>query len=91
MSGFCGTIAFYLFAVKQVPITGRRQLEMPEWIQKMSESQTDEKNSEQFRQHIETYSWEPDDQTAMTLNRLIRSSGLDDRDWELRVVNAPSE
>lgn len=83
------------FALQRVPVTGRWQLDyIPHWVAvRMGKSEREE--HERLRPMLMKFSLGSDDpgmQGIVTIfNRLIRASGLDDRDWEFRVVLDPSE
>ena len=93
--GFCmfGYMMFeFSWTLQRVPITERRRLDyVPSWL-------------EHFFNYVEhTMKEEVDNQNSLgrespimqgpasTFNNLLRVSGLDDREWELRVVVAPGE
>lgn len=93
---FVAGIAIYCyFAVERVPITGRRQLDLiPQWLAvRMEKSKREEE--EVLRENIKDCLWHSDHPGMQAVNlvfsRLVRTSGLDDRDWDLRVVRAPGE
>ena len=78
-----------------MPITGRTQLDLiPHCVAvRMEESECEEE--EKLRTSIKDSVWLSDHLYMQDINtvfsRLVRASGLDDRDWDLRVVWAPSE
>ena len=89
----CGGITFSFVGVKRVPITGRNQLEyVPKWVEIWAEKEMHNENEEQ-RKRTADCSWRAGDPGMQVpiaiLNRLLRASGLEDREWELRIVNAP--
>ena len=90
-----GTIPFCYFHLQPVPITGRRQLEyVPKWLERQWESSARKEDDESWKVIAEC-SWGSDHPALQgpieVLNRLLRASGMDDQDWELRIVNAPSK
>ena len=82
-------------ALQPVPITGRRQLDfIPRWVaNKIEDFQRAEEDKE--REALKMCSWGSDHPgmqgATLMFNRLVYTSGLDDRDWDFRVVLAPSE
>ena len=89
-----GTIIFYGFLSQSVPITGRRRLDyVPDWITKFMEKIREEKGEGRRIEKLRNLSWgseNPQMQGPISVfNRLIHASGLDDREWEFRIVNAP--
>ena len=90
-----GTVVLYFFASEPVPITGRRQLNfVPRSVAKWMAKSAREKE-DGLREHLKHCSWHGDHPGMRKVNlifdRLIRASGLGDRDWEVRVVLAPSK
>lgn len=59
----------------------------------MKKSEREE--NDELRKSIENCTWHSDHPYMQDVNlvfsRLVCASGLDDRDWDLRVVRAPSE
>ena len=89
-----GTIIFYCFLSQSVPITGRRRLDyVPDWITKSMEKIRETQGEGQCIEELTNLSWRrenPNMQGPISVfNRLIHASGLDDRKWEFRIVNAP--
>ena len=90
-----GMLITCCFALHRVPITGRLQLNyMPHWVAvRMAKSKCEEE--EQSRPGLMKNSLgsdRPEMQGAlMIFNRLVCASGLDNRNWEFRVVWNPSE
>lgn len=91
----CGSTIFCSFSLQRVPITGRMQLDLiPKWVAKRMEKSELEKDKE-LRKELTKFWFESDhpgmQQIDLMFSRLVRASGLDDRDWEVRIVRAPSE
>ena len=89
----CGGITFCFVGGKRVPITGRNQLEyVPKWVEKWFEKEM-HNETEEKRKRTADCSWRAGDPGMQVpiaiLNRLLRASGLEDSEWELRIVNAP--
>ena len=89
-----GTVIFYCFLSQSVPITGRRRLDyVPDWIteymEKILEAHGEGERIEKLT-YLSVGSEDPNMQGPISVfNRLIHASGLDDRKWEFRIVNAP--
>ena len=86
---------FCSYSLQRVPITGRMQLNLiPHWVAVRTEK-SKRKEEEELREELIKCSFGSDHPgmqgVNLIFNRLIRASGLDDRDWEFRVVLAPSE
>lgn len=89
-----GAIIFYCFLSQSVPITGRRWLDyVRDWITKSMERICETQGEGQRIEELTLLSWRsenPNMQGPISLfNRLIHASGLDDWEWEFRIVNAP--
>ena len=86
----------FLYVTSQdVPITGRMRLNyVPNWIARLWEIYI-HKTDNALRKDLAGFSLGKDDPEMQGLlsifNRLARASGLDDRDWDVRVVPAPGE
>lgn len=67
---------------------------IPKWVAKRMEKSELEKDKE-LRKELTKFWFESDhpgmQQIDLMFSRLVRASGLDDRDWEVRIVRAPSE
>ena len=76
-----------------MPITGRRQIDfiplcVANWIKEIMRAEEDQEREELLRSSLG--SDDPGMQGFTSIfNRLVRASGLDDRDWEFRVVLDP--
>lgn len=92
---FVSGTTFCSFALQRVPITGRMQLDfIPSWVaRRMAKSAR--KNEDDLRENLEDCSLRGDHPAMQGVNlifeRLVRASGLGDREWEFRVVLAPSK
>ncbi len=91
----CGAILFLYITSQDVPITGRTRLSyVPNWVARLWEDSI-LKRDNALRKDIAHSSLGKDDPEMQGLlsvfNRLVRASGLDDRDWDLRVVRAPGQ
>ena len=89
-----GTIIFYYFLSQSVPITGRRRLDyVPDWITKSMEKICEMQGEGQCIEELTNLSWRSENPNMQgpisVFNRLIHASGLDDWEWEFRIVNAP--
>ena len=90
----CGTAAFYCGS-QRVPITGRRQLDcIPSWLEAWIESLR-RKETDEWRKDILKCSWgseHPGMQGPIAIfDRLLHAAGLDDGQWEFRVIQAPGK
>lgn len=88
------TIVCY-FSLQRVPITGRRQLDIiPHWFEVRTEK-FKRKEEDKLRKDLLECSFGHDHPGLQGVNvlfyRLVRASGLVDRDWEFPVILAPSE
>ena len=80
--------------LQRVPITGRIRLDyIPKWLGTYLETEERELEDERQKENIQLGSESPIMQGPTSIiNALLRASGLDDdREWELRVFNAPGE
>ena len=90
-----GTTIFCSFALRRVPITGRWQLDfIPRWFVRWTEK-SKLAEEEKLREELRKFSLDSNHPSMQEFNsifkRLVRASGLDDRDWDFRVVLAPSK
>ena len=90
-----GSTIFCYFALQRVPITGRRQLDfIPRWVIKRIEKSKLAEEDE-FREVLTKCSLDSEHPAMQGFNsvfkRLVHASGLDDRDWDFRLVLAPSK
>lgn len=90
-----GITVFCSYSLQRVPITGRLQLDLiPHWVAVRIEK-SERKKEEELREDLMKCSFGSDHPgmqgVNLIFNRLIRASGLDNRDWDFRVVLAPSE
>lgn len=90
-----GATAVYLFALERVPITGRRRFS---WVSRSTLAHS-EQTEREFLETLEgdnkclsVISDYPGLQKMQAvLDRLVRSSGIDDVKWEVRVLDKPSK
>lgn len=90
----CGTVVFDCGS-QRVPITGRRQLDyIPRWLEAWIENRS-RKERDEWRKDILKCSWgseHPDMQGPIAIfDRLLHAAGLDDGQWEFRVIQAPGK
>ena len=79
--------------LQRVPITGRKRLDyVSKWLGSYLETKEREFEDERQKENIHLGSESPMMQgPTLIFNTLLHASGLDDREWELRVFNAPGE
>ena len=90
-----GATIVYLFVLERVPITGRRRLSwLPQSTVKKLE-ETDQKFLGIMAENEKRWFIQRDypgvRKVEAVLARLVRSSGLDDMRWEIRIINEPSK
>ncbi len=90
-----GSFLIHCFCSKRVPITGRWQLDLvPHWkAVQMAKSKREQED--QIRPELMEHSigrGHPQMQACTEMfDRLVRSSGLENRDWEFRLARDPRE
>ena len=92
---FGGSTIYCSFSLQRVPITGRVQLDLiPNWVAKRIEK-SELEDVKELRKEMAEFWFESDhpdmQEIDLIFSRLVCASGLDDRNWEVRVIQAPSE
>ena len=90
-----GATIVYLFVLERVPITGRRRFS---WLSRSTLTKFEEKERKALNlmeENEEKWFIQNDypglRRIEAVFARLVKSSGLDDIKWEIRIINAPSK
>ena len=90
-----GATIVYLFVLERVPITGRRRFS---WLSQSTLTKFEEKERKALNlmEENEEKLFIQNDYPGLrrieaVFARLVKSSGLDDIKWEIRIINAPSK
>ena len=90
-----GATIVYLFVLERVPITGRRRFS---WLSQstLTKLEEDERKVLNSMEENEKKLFIQNDYPGLrrieaVFARLVKSSGMDDIKWEIRIINAPSK